>query len=160
MLLQNFTRTDKVISADLRKFADGFIRATSREADKFCVITYYKNRKVNQQLINEKSSQLVQLERDLNEAYEEENQMEINSLKSQINALEYAISREAEEIRLQPAKVVINEGDLPFFLRLIDESGKFEVYEALKATGLRLNEFINKDNLPENPSSQGILEDA
>lgn len=48
--------------------------------------------------------------------------MEINGIKSQIKNVEFRIQRESEEVRQQPVKVVVNEEDLQYFLRLIDES--------------------------------------
>lgn len=170
MKLSNFTRNDKINVETLRSFKDWFIRATSRELDNYCTITYYKYRKPNQTLINELNTELEELNRNLNTAYEEENQMEINGIKSQIKNVEFRIQRESEEVRQQPVKVVVNEEDLPYFLRLIDESWSYEVYEAVKSTGLRLWEFINEDNIPvvetetgekiKTPSPQWIVEDT
>ena len=156
--LKDFARNDKILTDDLRTFVDWVITATSRELDKFCTITYRKKRTPNQTKINEWNTELEELNRNLARAIEnEEPALVISGLRNEINSIEGLINREGENIRRQPAKVVVNEEDLPFFLRLIDESWKIEVYEALKFTGLRLNEFINPDPTRE-PSPQGILE--
>lgn len=156
--LKDFARNDKISTVDLRTFTDWVITATSRELDKFCTITYRKNRTPNQARINEWNTELEELNQNLTRAIEnEEPALTISGIKNEIKRLEGLINLEWESIRRQPAKVVVNEEDLPFFLRLIDESGKTEVYEALKNTWLRLNEFINPD-VEREPSPQGIVE--
>lgn len=156
--LKDFARQDKILKDDLRFFTDWVITAISRELDPFAIITYRKSRTPNQTKINEWNTELEELNRNLARAIEnEEPALVISWLRNEINIIEWLISREWETIRRQPAKVVVNQEDLPLFLRLIDESGKTEVYEALKFTGLRLNEFINPDPTKE-PSPQGIVE--
>ena len=119
------------------------------------MFTYRKNKKPNQQKINELNTELATLEENLQRAIEnEETSLTISSIRNEINSIEDMIDRESKPIRWQPTKVVVNKEDIPLFLRLIDESGKIEIYEALKATGLRLNEFLNPT---ENPSCQGII---
>jgi len=144
--LKDFARNDKITTVDLRTFTDWVITATSRELDKFCTITYRKNRTPNQAKINEWNTELEELNQNLTRAINnEEPALTISWIKNEIKRLEGLINLEGESIRRQPAKVVVNEEDLPLFLRTIDESWKTEIYEALKSTWLRLNEFLNPD---------------
>lgn len=153
--LKAFASREAICQEDLRTFVDWVITWTSRGAEPYVVITYRKNRKPNTSRIAEFNTELANLEENLQRAIEnEETSLTISSIKNEIKRIEGLIASEAESIRWQPAKVVVNEEDLPLFLRVIDESGKMEVYEALKATGLRLNEFLNPT---ENPSCQGII---
>lgn len=153
--LKAFASKEAIYQEDLRTFVDWVLTSTSRGTAPYAVFTYRKNRKPNQTKINEWNTELEELERNLQRAIEnEETSLTISSIRNQINAIEDLIDKESKSVRWQPAKVVVNEEDVPLFLRLIDESGKIEIYEALKATGLRLNEFLNPT---ENPSCQGII---
>ena len=144
--LKDFSRQDKISTVDLRNFTDWVLTATSRELDNFCTITYRKTRKPNQTQINEWNTELEELNNNLRNAIEEEEpSLVIAWIRKEIRRLEGLVALEGETIRRQPAKVVINEDDLPLFLRTIDESWKTEIYEALKSTWLRLNEFLNPD---------------
>ncbi len=154
--LKQFASSEAIYQETLRSFNDWFIIWTSRGSEPRVVITYVKNRKPNTQAIQEYNATLEQLENNLEKEINNwGDRYVLSSLRKEILRYEGLISKESDTSRLQQAKVVVNEEDLPLFLRLIDQSGKLEVYEALKATGLRLNEFLNPT---ENPSCQGYVE--
>lgn len=154
--LKTFASSEAIQHEALRTFVDWVIYWTTRGSNNPVVITYTKKNWASQKEINEAHTQLEELERNLQNAIDtEEPSSTIYSIRNQIKQQEKWIDNLSKPYKFQPAKVVVNREDLPRFLRYIDESWKVEVYEALKATGLRLNEFINPT---EEPSCQGILE--
>ena len=155
--LQAYVSNDKTVRETLRTFTDGCIYGTTRESQPFVVITYSKNRKPNKPQLDEWNNEITELEGNLQREIEGWSDIfTIRSLKNQIKNLESLIENESQTARLQPAKVVVNEEDLRKFLELIDTAWSCEVYESLKNTGLRLNEFINPE--VEKVSPQWIVE--
>lgn len=151
--LKQFASTAKVETVTLRSFSDWIIQWTSRGNEPRVVITYCKNRKPNREVLFSLNSEIEQLHSSLNH---EEDISAIRSIRNRIANLETQVDIESRSIQKMSCKCVVNEEDLLRFLQLIDQSGEIEVYKALKATGLRYNEFINEEVI--NPSSQWIEE--
>ena len=154
--LKTFASSEAIQHEALRTFVDWVLYWTTRGDNNPVVITYTKKNNVSQKIINEYNTQLSELESNLQSAIDgEEPSSVIYSIRQDIKRIEGLLNDLSKPYKFQPAKVVVNREDLPRFLRYVDESGKFEIYEALKATGLRLNEFINGS---EEPSCQWVLE--